>query len=143
MRIVRSVLLVHDEPDDFCGLETMLRDQRVRTLRAHDHTEAESVLRNTEPIDLVLTAAVLPAGTWRDTMHTVSRAAKRAPVIVVSRVMSVPLYFDTQDAGAIDFIVLPVTARDLAFVLHVALNRAGSGMAPSVPDQRGAVACQS
>jgi DNA-binding response OmpR family regulator len=123
MRIVRSVLLVHDEPDGFCGLESILDDQRVCTFRAHGQTEARNVLRDMEPIDLILTAAVLPDGTWRDTIHTVRCTAKCAPVIVVSRIMNVPLYLDTQDAGAVDFIVPPVTARDLAFVLRVALNR--------------------
>lgn len=65
MKTVRSVLLLHNEPDAFCGLEETLYEQEVRTRHAHDCAEARSVLKDAD-VDLVLTDAVLPDGTWKD-----------------------------------------------------------------------------
>lgn len=51
------------------------------------------------------------------------QVAKDTPVIVMSRFVSMQLYLDTQDGGAVDFIVPPMTPRDLAYVLRVAMDR--------------------
>jgi hypothetical protein len=40
MKIVRSVLLVHDEPDAFHGLEEMLHEQEIGTCHARHCAEA-------------------------------------------------------------------------------------------------------
>lgn len=123
MKIPRSVLLVHNEPDTFRGLEETLREQDIRTARAHDCAEALSLLKQVAPIDLVLTDVTLPDGTWKEIIGMVRKAAKQTPVIVMSRLVSMRLYLDTQDAGAADFIVPPMTPRDLAHVLTAAMHR--------------------
>lgn len=121
MKDVRSVLLVHNEPDAFRGLEKALHEQEIRIWRAHDCAEARSLLKGTG-VDLVLTDAVLPDGTWRDAI----RLARKTPVIVMSRIVSMRLYLDTQDGGAADFIVPPLTGRELGYVLQVAVDRGAS-----------------
>ena len=123
MKGVRSVLLVHNEPDAFRGLEGTLHEQQVQTRHAHDCGEARSMLRDAG-VDLVLTDALLPDGTWKDAIRLVRQVAKGTPVIVMSRIVSMQLYLDTQDGGAADFIVPPMTPRDLAYVLTVAMARA-------------------
>lgn len=123
MKTVRSVLLLHNEPDAFRGVEETLHKQEVRTFHAHDCAGARSLLK-AAGVDLVLTDAVLPGGTWKDAISLVLRVAKGTPVIVMLRVVSMPLYLDTQDGGAADFIVPPMTARDLAYVLTGAMERA-------------------
>lgn len=123
MKTVRSVLLVHNEPDTFRGLEEMLHEQEIRTCHAHHYAEARSILKDAGPIDLVLTDAMLPDGTWKDAIRLVRKMAKGTPVIVMSRVVNMQLYLDTQDGGAADFIVPPVAPRELAHVLAVAMNR--------------------
>ncbi len=122
MKTVRSVLLIHNEPDAFRGLEETLHEQEIRTCHAHGCGEARSLLKHAG-VDLVLTDAVLPGGTWKDAISLVSKVAKGTPVIVMSRVLSMRLYLDTQDGGAADFIVPPMTARDLDYVLIGAMNR--------------------
>jgi DNA-binding NtrC family response regulator len=123
MKTVRSVLLVHNEPDAFRGLEEMLHEQEIRTAQAHQCAEARSLLKEAGPVDLVLTDVTLADGTWKDIIHLVRKAAKDTPVIVMSRVVSMKLYLDTQDAGAADFIVPPMAPRDLAYTLTVAMDR--------------------
>jgi len=125
MKTPRSVLLVHNEPHAFRGLEEMLQEQEIRTARGHQCSEVRSLLSEAGPIDLVLTDASLPDGTWKDVIRMVRKAAKDTPIIVMSRVVSMKLYLDTQDAGAADFIVPPLTPRDLAHVLTAAMHRKG------------------
>ena len=123
MKLARSVLLVHNEPDAFRGLEEMLREQEIQTCHAYRCAEARSMLKESGPIDLVLTDAVLPDGTWKDVIWLLRRLAKDTPVIVMSRVVNMRLYLDTQDAGAADFIVPPMPPRDLTYVLTGAMQR--------------------
>ncbi|HEV2423935.1 MAG TPA: response regulator [Terriglobia bacterium] len=130
MKTPRSVLLVHNDPHSFRGLEEMLHEGEVRTTRAHQCAQAFRLLEQAAPIDLVLTDVTLPDGTWKDVVGMVQETAKDTPVIVMSRVVSMKLYLDTQDAGAADFIVPPMTPRDLAHVLTAAMQRsAHSGIA--------------
>ncbi len=124
---VRSVLLVHNDPEAFRGLEETLHQLRIRTWHGHDQAEARSVLRGAG-VDLVLTDAVLPDGTWKDAIRLAREVAGATPVIVISRLVDMRLYLDTQDAGAADFIVPPLAPRDLAYVLTVAMHRSGPGM---------------
>jgi len=73
-----------------------------------------------------LTDVELADGTWKDVIQLVRRQAQNTPVIVMSRVVSMRLYLDTQDGGAADFIVPPMAARDLAYALMTAIQRMGS-----------------
>jgi DNA-binding NtrC family response regulator len=123
MKIVRSVLLVHNEPDAFRGLEEMLHEQEIRTSQAHQCAEARSLLKEAGPVDLVITDVTFADGTWKDIIRMVHKTAKETPVIVMSRVVSMKLYLDTQDAGAADFIVPPIAPRDLAYTLTTAMER--------------------
>jgi DNA-binding NtrC family response regulator len=123
MKAVRSVLLVHNEPDAFRGLEEMLHEQQIRTSHAHECAEARSLLKEAVPVDLVLTDVTLADGGWKDVIRLVHKAAKGTPVIVMSRVVSMKLYLDTQEAGAADFIVPPMAPRDLAYTLNTAMDK--------------------
>jgi DNA-binding NtrC family response regulator len=123
MKSVRSVLLVHNEPEAFRELEEMLHELEIRTSHAHACAEARNILRETYPVDAVLTDVALPDGTWKDVIRSIRRMAKETPVIVMSRVVNLKLYLDTQDAGAADFIVPPMAPRDLVYVLTTAMYR--------------------
>src|SRR5579864_1087258 len=123
MKIVRSVLLVHNEPGAFHRLEEMLHEQEIGTCHAHHCAEARSMLREADLVDLVLKDVTLADGTWKDVIRLVRKLAKDAPVIVMSRVVNMKLYLDTQDGGAADFIVPPLAPRDLAYTLTGAMHR--------------------
>ncbi len=124
MKNVRSVLLVHNEPDAFRGLEEMLHEQDVITSQAHRCAEARSLLKEAGPVDLVLTDVTLNDGNWKDIIRLVQKESKGTPVIVMSRVVSMKLYLDTQEAGAADFIVPPMAPRDLVYTLTTAMDKA-------------------
>ena len=88
MKSVRSVLLVHNEPEAFRGLEEVLRELEIRTSHAHECAEARNILKGTYPVDAVLTDVALPDGTWKDVIRSISKMAKETPVIVMSRVIN-------------------------------------------------------
>lgn len=123
MKAARSVLLVHDEPEAFRGFEELLHGQALHTRRAHQCAEARSSLKESGPVDLVLTDVALPDGDWKHVIRMVRELSEDTPVIVMSRVASMKLYLDTQDAGAADFIVPPMAPRDLAYTLTTALHK--------------------
>lgn len=123
MRNLRCVLLIHDDTDAFRGLEEGLRELQIRTRRAHRCSEAVSLLEDLDRPELVLTDVRLADGTWKDVIELAHKAAKDTPVIVISRVVSMNLYLDTQDGGAADFIVPPIAPRDLDHVLASAVQR--------------------
>jgi DNA-binding response OmpR family regulator len=132
-------LLVHDEAQAFGGLEETLHQQEIMTRHAHGCAQARSMLEESGPVDLVLTDVALPDGVWRDVIGLVREARKPTPVIVISRVVNMRLYLDTQDGGAADFIVPPIAARELAYVLTAALHRTPVALhasAPAPPAQR-------
>jgi len=120
---VHCVVLVHNEPDAFRGLEEMLHEQQIRTHHAHHCAAARRMLSEAGPVDVVLTDVKLVDGTWEDIIRLVRKTARQVPVIVMSRVASMKLYLDTQDGGAADFIVPPMAPRDLAHVLASAMHR--------------------
>lgn len=123
MNAARSVLLVHDEPEAFRGLEEVLHGQDLHTRRAHQCAEARSSLEESGPVDLVLTDVALPDGDWKHVIGMVRELGNDTPVIVMSRVVSMKLYLDTQDAGAADFIVPPMAPRDLAYAVTTAMHK--------------------
>ena len=140
LQSVHSVLLVHDEPHAFRALEETLKDRGIDTRRARRCADVPRILRQPSAIDLVLTDALLDDGTWKDVIRLVRKRAQSTPVIVMSRVVSMRLYLDTQDGGAADFIVPPMAPRDLDYALTTAMHRrhpAGiaGAPAPARPDQ--------
>jgi DNA-binding response OmpR family regulator len=147
MQSVRSVLLVHNEPDVFRALEEMLKGQGICVYRARRCAEARRILKQPSVIDLVLTDVTLADGTWKDVIRLVRRQVQNTPVIVMSRVVSMRLYLDTQDGGAADFIVPPMAPRDLDYALTTAMHRVvpasiAGAPAPARPDRRSPPALQ-
>jgi DNA-binding NtrC family response regulator len=123
MKIVSSVLLVHNEPEAFRPIQEMLKDQEIWTHHARNDSEARRLLRELESVDLVLTDVAVADGTWRDVIRLAEKRGRKLPVIVISRVVNMRLYLDTQDCGAADFIVPPIGSRDLAYTLTTAMHR--------------------
>ena len=123
MKTAYSVLLVHDEPEAFRPIERMLKDQEIRIHHARNYSEARRLLQEVEPVDLVMTDVAVPDGTWRDVIHLAQMQTRKLPVVVMSRVVNMRLYLDTQDGGAADFIVPPVESRGLTYTLTTAMHR--------------------
>jgi DNA-binding NtrC family response regulator len=79
--------------------------------------EALPLLRDANPPHLIFTEDTLPDGTWSEVVKRSQMACKPVKVIVVSRVVDVSLYVEAMDGGAFDFIVPPLSAIKLDYVV--------------------------
>jgi CheY-like chemotaxis protein len=84
--------------------------------------DALPLLRDANPPHLVFTEDTLPDGTWAEVVKRSLMACKPVKVIVVSRVVDVSLYVDAMDGGAFDFIVPPLSAIKLDYVVKRAME---------------------
>jgi DNA-binding NtrC family response regulator len=120
-----SVLLVHDQKELFHALEQILLSQGIRTEHARTCSEAGAALRGPCSARVVLTDTSLTDGTWADVLDL----AGAVPVVVVSRLVDIDLYLNVLERGAADFISLPVSSDDLAYVIKTAIGK-NSGNGP-------------
>ncbi len=84
--------------------------------------EALPLLRDPDPPHLVFTEDTLPDGTWAEVVKRSLMASKPVKVIVISRVVDVSLYVEAMDGGAFDFIVPPLSAIKLDYVVKRAME---------------------
>jgi CheY-like chemotaxis protein len=84
--------------------------------------EALPLLRDADPPHLVFTEDTLPDGTWAEVAKRSQMVRKPVKVIVVSRVVDVSLYVEAMDGGAFDFIVPPLSAIKLDYVVKRAME---------------------
>jgi CheY-like chemotaxis protein len=84
--------------------------------------EALPLLRDANPPHLVFTEDTLPDGTWAEVVKRAMMACKPVKVIVVSRVVDVSLYVEAMDGGAYDFIVPPLSAVKVDYVVERAME---------------------
>ena len=111
-------------------LRSVLRNHGIRTLDAPSCQEALRILEQSDSPQLVFTDTELPDGNWVDVLSLREKASAPVEVIVMSRSVDVKLYLDTMELGAFDFIALPFTASDLAYVVHRAASKLDSGSRP-------------
>jgi DNA-binding NtrC family response regulator len=73
-------------------------------------------------VDLVLTDMVLPGMDGLDLVSRIQRIDPNLPVLVVTRMNTVPLAVDAMRRGAFDYLLKPVNAEDLGVRLHRAIR---------------------
>jgi DNA-binding NtrC family response regulator len=114
-------LLVYDEEEPVRAVERILLDQGLSTRRVRNCSAARAVLREAAPPVLVLTDVSLPDGNWADVLKATCAASPGPPVIVVSRLVDMKLYLDVLESGAYDFVVPPLTAAGLVYIVRGAM----------------------
>jgi DNA-binding NtrC family response regulator len=115
-----KALLVQARPDPFDALRLALEGQSIEVCTANNCFEAALNLCCHCPPHLVFTDIQLPDGNWADVLSFAASAKAPVNVIVVSPRVDVPLYIQTMEHGAFDFIVSPLSALELLHVVRVA-----------------------
>jgi DNA-binding NtrC family response regulator len=113
-------LLLYDRRDPLRALREALQGQGVKTTQARNCAEAARLLQASHPPHLLFTDTQLPDGNWSDAIRLARKAAEPVNVIVVSRAVDVPLYVETLQSGAFDFIAPPFEKAELAHVIRCA-----------------------
>ncbi len=114
-------LLVYNEDEPVRAVEQIILGQAISTRRVRKCSEAAAMLRNARAPALVVTDTSLPDGDWADVLKATRTCASSPPLIVVSRLVDIRLYLDVMESGAYDFVVPPLLAADVAYVVDGAL----------------------
>jgi len=128
MAVVKTVLVVDDEPQILRALETNLRGAgyEVDTAATAEAALATAAMR---PPDAVILDLVLPDGSGTEVCREL-RKWSSAPVLVLSVVGDEPEKVAALDAGADDYIQKPFGIEELLARLRAFLRRAGPSGGP-------------
>jgi DNA-binding NtrC family response regulator len=116
-----SALMIYGQDEPMGGVERIFLAHGVKLRRSRNCLEARAIFGSPAPPSVVVTDLVLPDGNWADILRATNEGPAKTPVIVVSRILDTRLYLDVLDSGAHDFIVLPFSAPDLAYIVRTAL----------------------
>ena len=123
-----TILIVEDNPTDVEVMLHALESADLKPLGGDFEMEvratAEGALQliRERVVDLVLTEMGLPGMDGLDLVSRIQKIDPNLPVIVVTRLNSVPLIVDAMRRGAFDYVLKPVNAEDLGMRLHRAIR---------------------
>lgn len=118
---VKTIAIIEDDEHIGNILETCLRQEGYRTLRAYSGTEARYLLADKKP-DLILLDLMLPGLSGEELLAEISGV----PVIVVSAKAGVDDKVDALLGGAADYLTKPFEMRELLARIEVQLRRSGA-----------------
>lgn len=117
-----SALLVYDQAGPLGLLKAALQVPGVKLRQARTCAEARRMISGPKPPDLVFTDIQLSDGDWSDVVRLAQGGRAPVNVIVVSRLVDIPLYVQTIEQGAFDFITPPFEPSDLAYIIRCAAS---------------------
>ncbi|MGH9453514.1 MAG: response regulator [Terriglobia bacterium] len=112
-----SALIVSAQDGVYLPLAECLQGDLVHTLRARTCREARSLLQQCTP-RVLFTDTSLPDGSWTDVLNLATGQSGNIPVILVSRFDDMELYLQAIERGAFDFMSLPLSPSDVAFIFQ-------------------------
>lgn len=120
MKEGNNVLVVSAGGGTDVALRNVLIEAGIDVRLVGSCAELRDVLRETEIPAVLFSETALPDGTWMDILDLATRAQRRVPVVIVSRVVDINLYISALESGASDFIVPPFYPKDISHVLRCA-----------------------
>lgn len=119
LRPIRILAVVPEEWLPAVKAET--KGINVEIVTAEDRRSAIRFLKQRPEIDVVLTASILPDGTWEDVLRDISKVRYPPEVVVSSRLGDASLWCDVLENGAFDLIAFPFVPGELQRTLAGAL----------------------
>jgi DNA-binding NtrC family response regulator len=116
-----SVLIISGQSQPAASLKPLLQSHSVDVHTADSCGEALPRMWGEDPPHLVFTDLQLKDGTWLDALSVAKKSPATTHVIVVSAQADVNLYIQSIERGAFDFVVPPLSASEIEFVLRSAI----------------------
>lgn len=116
---VVSVLAVSAADEDYVSLQHVFSHSKWRLDRARSCQEAGEALRRGE-FPVIICAARLPDGTWKDLLTDLRAYAVPPRLIVVSATADDRLWGEVLDQGGYDVLGKPFDAREVIRVVSLA-----------------------
>src|SRR5215204_1454108 len=123
-----TILVVEDNATDVELMLHVLEQADLKPLGGDFQIEVRAtaegalMLLKERAVDLVLTDLMLPAMDGLDLVSRIQTIDPNVPVLVVTRMNTVSMAVDAMRRGAFDYVLKPVSARDLAMRLHRAIR---------------------
>lgn len=123
-----TILIVEDNPTDVELMLHALEQADLKPLGGEFDMEvrptAEGALKllGEQAVDLVLTDMMLPGMDGLDLVSRIQVIDRNLPVLVVTRMNTVPMAVDAMRRGAFDYVVKPVSPETLGMRLHRAIR---------------------
>ena len=121
MKSPPKVLLTCSDAESRQALEPVLAACGVKTVFSNSLSEARAQLRR-GGVSLVVCAAELRDGGFRDVLREASLAKHAVPVVVASRSVDTRVYMEAMVAGAFDFVAVPCRQSDVEYIVNNALR---------------------
>ncbi len=118
-----QILVACSDPEGRGALTEALSSTEFELVFSSSVSEARAILARGR-VGLVLCAAELRDGCFRDVLREMRQTGLQLPVIVASRSDDVNQYLDAMEAGAFDYIACPYQRSEVKRVLWNALRRA-------------------
>lgn len=116
---VITVLAVSSAQDETVFFEHLSANTRWDIHQARSSTEAAEILREND-VPVVLCAAQLPDGTWKEVMQSAASFGRRPRLIVLTGTMSDQVWSEVLEGGGYDVLAKPLDAREAVRVVSLA-----------------------
>ena len=116
----KTVLVVARDIPDRSVLVAMLHGAGYHVASA-DAAEALGLVQE-QTVDVVVADISPPAREGLALLEEFRQASERLPVVVVTAVSDVELYLEAMNRGAFDYLVQPLSAKELLSVVRKALH---------------------
>lgn len=123
-----TILIVEDNATDVELMLHALEEAELKPLGGDFEMEVRATaegaldLLKERAVDLVLTDMMLPAMDGLDLVSRIQVLDPNLPVLVVTRMNTVPMAVEAMRRGAFDYVVKPVNPKDLGMRLHRAIR---------------------
>ncbi len=119
--MIKTILLVDDEPENRRSYEEILSDLGVKVISEADGLSALSVVREGMPIDLVITDYRMPGMNGLDFITSLRRLLPKVPVIMITAFGDIETYVQSFSLGVFEYVNKPVTKEEFERIVKAAL----------------------
>ena len=119
-----AALLVSQDEESLLALKRSLERLGIQIQVAQSCRQAQSLLQQPNPPQLVFSEPTLSDGRWVDIVSSAAQASQPVHVIVVSKAADYKLYIAAIEGGAADFIMPPFMALDVDHVVRSVRQKA-------------------
>jgi two-component system nitrogen regulation response regulator NtrX len=120
--MMKTIMIVCDERNSLSSLDGMLARFGYKTIVAGDNEAAFALIRDGDPVDLVVIDLVLLGRDGLEFLSRVRRVNPQLPCVMIAGNCSIEAYLKAISLGVYDYLNKPVSSREIIKVIAAALK---------------------